>query len=115
MSKITEEADRIVKMTNDSRYMGYSFVSEAQRQAVNVLTLNKEIDGLKKSLDTVISNCRHYANMATEKEAGIKELAEALKETIRLVDEYEKACEILPFCAGMKRHEELAARYLKSV
>ena len=37
MSKITDEANRIVKMTNDSEYMGYSFVSEAQRQAVNVL------------------------------------------------------------------------------
>lgn len=44
MSKITDEAKRIVKMTNDSRYMGYSFVSEAQQQAVNVLNLNKELE-----------------------------------------------------------------------
>lgn len=84
MSKITDEANRIVKMTNDSQYMGYSFVSEAQQQAVNVLKMNKDI----------------------------KELSETLHMATLLIKQYSEAGEVMPYLFQEKAAHELAVKHL---
>ena len=80
MSKITDEANRIIKMTNDSRYMGYSFVSEAQQQAVNVLQLNKKITELKEQSQLRELHIEYVAASLDNRKSDIQELAEALNE-----------------------------------
>lgn len=85
MSKITDEANRIIRLTNDSNYMEYSFVSEAQQQAVNVLNLNKEIEKYKqvvtaakkyRDFDPLLTEVETEADLWDEVEEALNQLSE---------------------------------------